>query len=342
MLISDLVRYFIILIAGGGAVLLYQKRKISFIIMVLIFSVIIVFDQFNIQKRYNQNFVDTKRLEKQYFVKTDTDRYLLNDSELFRILPFGSETFEKNEFAYYHQSIGGYDPIKMFTIEELITNCYFTPIDGKVPINWNVLKFLNVKYILIAQKISHPYLTLVHQDRQRNSYTYEFLDYLPRGYFVGDYRVVSDAYERLAAINDSSFHPEKTAILEQELPVAIDRPDSSRSTVTGFTPNRLAFDVYTDRTALFVISELHYPPGWKLYLDGTQVETVYKTNHAVQSVIVPQGVHHIELTFEPETYFRMITFAGFSASILYLAIAFSLIWTYREQIKTFIKNKRNK
>jgi hypothetical protein len=336
MLISDLIRYFIIIIAGGSAVFFYLKRKFSFTVTVLLLAGITVIDQFTIQKRYNQNFIDINRMEKQYFVKTSTNQYLLKDKEIFRILPFG-ENFEKNEFAYYHQTIGGYDPIKMYTIEELITNCYFTATDGKVPINWNVLKFLNVKYVMLPQKIGHPSLALVQEDTQRKLYTYKFLDYLPRGYFVGDYRVITDEYERLSVINDSSFRPEKTALLEQQLPVTIDAPDSSSSHLTAFTPNNLSFQVFTDKTALFVISELYYPPAWKIYLDDSRMETIYKTNHALQSVIIPQGIHTVELKFEPETYFRMISYAGFSATVLYLTIALSLLWTHRERLKSMIK-----
>jgi hypothetical protein len=342
MLLSDLLRYFIIIIAGGGAIFLYLKNKLSYPILGLAVILITVIDLFNIQKRYNQNFVDTTKIERQYFAKSSTDQFLLQDSELFRILPFrdSENRFENNKFAYYHQTIGGYDPIKMYTIEELIENCYFKAIDNTIPINWNAMQFLNVKYILIGQKITYPLLELVHEETQGELYTYQFTGYLPRGFFVGDYRVITNAYERLSVINDSSFHPAKTALLEEELPVTIDAPDSSSCTVTLFTPNHLTLEAYTDKRALLVISELYYPPGWKIYLDRKRMDKIYKTNHAVQSVIVPEGSHTIDVTFEPDTYFRMINYARISASVLYLTIAASLCWTYRKKIATFIKNKK--
>ena len=234
--------------------------------------------------------------------------------------------------AYYHLIIGGYDPIKMYTIEELIQNCYFTPIDGKKPINWNILKMLNVKYVLREQKENSPQLTLVHEDTDQKLYTYKFTKHLPRGFFVSDYRVITDEYERLTVINDSSFHPEKTALLEEELSETIETPDSSHVIVTGFSPNDVSLDVYTDKQSLLVISELFYPPGWKIYLNQNPVEKIYKTDHALQSISVPAGKHFIELKFEPETYFRMINYARLSAGVLYLTIITALFLRYKEKI----------
>ena len=95
------------------------------------------------------------------------------------------------------------------------------------------------------------------------------------------------------------------------------------------------FDVYTDKNALFVISDVFYPPGWRIYIDEQKVETVYKTDHAIQSIIVPSGSHKIEMHFEPESYSRNINLAYISVSILYLTLLGSLI-------SVILKRSKNK
>ena len=56
-------------------------------------------------------------------------------------------------------NIGGYSPVKMNRIEE-IKNCLYVGIDGKPGLNENVLKTLNVKYIISEAEINHSSLLL--------------------------------------------------------------------------------------------------------------------------------------------------------------------------------------
>jgi uncharacterized membrane protein YfhO len=166
-------------------------------------------------------------------------------------------------------------------------------------------------------------------------YTYLYRKRLPRGYFIGNYEAIADEYDRLNRINEETFNPAKTAILEEDLSETISIPDSSFSELTDFTPNKLSFNVYTDKTTLFVISELFYPPGWKIFIDNEPVKHIYKTNHAVQSIILPQGNHQVEVRFEPDSFHRNIQLATVSVSILYIIIVLSII----KPVKNYFSQK---
>ena len=103
--------------------------------------------------------------------------------------------------------------------------------------------------------------------------------------------------------------------MEQEPTASINIPDSSSCEVTHFDPNTISFKVFTNQQALLVISEVYYPPGWKISIDDEAVDMVYKTNHAMQSIIVPAGEHRVDLRFEPDSYYKNIWLASLSLGV---------------------------
>ena len=336
---QDLIRYFLIVLLSGGSIYAYLKNKLSFPILTSILIVIGLADLTNIQSRYNKEFVNADRLEKQYFQKNETDQFLLSDPEIYRIFP-PPQQLNENRWAYYHQTVGGYTPIKMFAMEEILENNLLAGWDKRFPINRNVLKMLNVKYVVLNQRIQHENLQLVHTNNKSNLFTYLFIDYLPRAYFIGNYRIIEDEYERLEYINTPEFDPARNVILEEKPTVEISSPDSAYCRLTEFTPNLLSFDVYTDSQALMVVSESYYPPGWKFYVDDVQIAKTYKTNHAIQSIVIPAGSHKVELRFEPDSYFRNITLANISSGIISLAILISLVLANRSKLTTLLNKSK--
>lgn len=336
-LISDVIRYIILIFIFGGITIGYLKKKINFYVYALIIAVIIAFDLISIQQRASRDYTDVDKLEVRYFQKTSTDQFLLADSSVYRIFPVGN-LFNDNRWAYYHQTIGGYSPIKMYTIEEIIGNNLYNGWDVNLPLNWNVLQILNVKYVVLQgqEPVSNEHLTLVHEDKNDQLFTYRFNQNLNRGWFVGRVIVIKDEYQRLRMLNNKEFDPAIQAILEEDLNNPINVPDSSSVQLTSFTPNEEVYKVYTDQTSLFVISELFYPPGWKIFIDDSEVDKIYKTDHAIQSIIVPEGKHEIVVVFEPDSYYNNIKIAYASVGSLYFIILISLLLDYR---KKYLSNK---
>ena len=121
--------------------------------------------------------------------------------------------------------------------------------------------------------------------------------------------------------------------METELDKQIQTPDSSYCYVEEFTPNKVTMDVYTDKQSLFVISELYYPPGWKIFIDNKEVDKIYKTNHVLMSVILPEGNHEVELRFEPDSYYENITLSYASLGIIYIVIIISVVNYFRTKKK---------
>jgi uncharacterized membrane protein YfhO len=329
---QDLMRYFGFLAAFIALVVLYLKQKINFAVLSVVIALLVILDLVSIRNRVDKEYTDIDRLERQYFKETQTDRFLKSDDDLFRILPAG-KLFGDNRWAFHHQSIGGYSPIKMYTIEELIENNLYQGWEPALPFNWNVLKILNVKYVVLQGQVEHENLELVHSEPSANLYTYRYRDSMPRGFFSGSHTVIDDPYQRLKVLNTPAGDPEQALILEKELSTPVETPDSSFARVTRFEPNRTEFEVYTDKTSLFVISELFYPPGWHIYLDDEEVRDIYKTHHAIQSIIVPPGNHTVRLHFAPESFEQNLNLAYMSVGIIYLTILIALGITYYPRLK---------
>ena len=220
----------------------------------------------------------------------------------------------------------------MFAIEEIVQN---NLRNGAFP-NPNIIKILNVKYLISPQQLNQSDLQLVKFDDTQKLYTYLIKNYSKRGYFVPAVNLITDEFERVKELNNPLFKPDSVAIIETELSDFIEAPDSNSVEVTFINPNERQFKIFTDKQALFVISELYFPPGWKTYLDGEQLATekIYKTNHAIQSIVVPVGKHIVDLKFEPDSYADNVLYASGSLVLLYLVIASSVV-------TNFIKKKKD-
>jgi uncharacterized membrane protein YfhO len=51
-----------------------------------------------------------------------------------------------------------------------------------------------------------------------------------------------------------------------------------------------------------VFSEVYYPKGWNVFIDGTKANYV-KTDYVLRGMYVPAGNHNIEFRFEPKSFY---------------------------------------
>ncbi|MCB9258877.1 MAG: hypothetical protein H6612_05920 [Ignavibacteriales bacterium] len=329
-LMNDLLRYGIYIVVFGITVWAYLIKKINFTHLGIILALVISIDLISVQAYYGEDLTKKADLDKIAFQPNKVTQYLDNDNSLYRIFPVGN-LLSDNKWAYNSQSIGGYSAIKMYAVEELVENCYYGAPDKNFPINWNVVKFLNVKYLLLQQQIPHPDLRLVMADEQNKLFLYEYSNHMPRAFFVGETKVLTDEYERLETINSLEFDASKSAIVEENITENISTPDSSFVKVLDYNPNEYSLDVFTDQNSLLVISDPYYPPGWKIYIDDKEVEKVYRTDHAIQSIYVEKGNHKIKVVFHPDSYFMYKNVAWASVGFIYVIIAFSMFISFRKK-----------
>ncbi|MFQ5650803.1 MAG: YfhO family protein [bacterium] len=321
MMKQDALR--MLVFAGGVLALItsYSKAWLPRTVFAIGIIALLVTDLFSIDNRFMQNLVRTDRLE-QYFAATETDLFLSKDSSTYRILPLGRLDGD-NRWCYRHESIGGYHPAKLRIFQDINEFCLY---QGKtsgfgntpnLPINWNIIKMLNVKYLLSNGPLNHQNLTPAFTDTQNRITVYQYTDHLPRLFCVGKTELIPDRRERFARLNDPSFDPAETAILEKSLPLAVETPTNWEARITRYQPNVISARVNSDQQTLLVLSEVYYPAGWHAYVDGKETE-IFKTDHILRSIVVPAGSHEIVFRLRPESYQASLWIKGISVSIMYL------------------------
>ena len=89
----------------------------------------------------------------------------------------------------------------------------------------------------------------------------------------------------------------------------------------SYAPNRLVYSYSAAREQFAVFSEIYYPHGWKITIDGkTELMEHVVVNYVLRGMRLPAGSHTIEFVFRPQSYytggnisliFSLITIVGF-------------------------------
>jgi hypothetical protein len=101
--------------------------------------------------------------------------------------------------------------------------------------------------------------------------------------------------------------------------------------VQAYTPGRIALQVTAARPALLVVAESWYP-GWRATLDGQPVD-ILRTNYLSQGVVVPAGMHTVELRYQPDAFTLGAAISGLGLLAL-LGLALWAWWPRRPASRT--------
>ena len=333
MLQTDALRMILFTILTAGIILLFIHKKIKRYLFIGLVFIILLVDLIPYVKKAEGDLYDPVKLERQHFKMKSSNEAILEDASYYRVFPITENPFNNNDWSYYHNSIGGYNAAKLRIYQDIVENCIFKGPDPQVPVNWNILKMLNTKYVISSSQLPQENLAPYHYDQKNKLLVYK-ATYDPKpAWFVGDVVTITDRNARFAKLNDPTFDPYTTALLEEEFLLPIEKPDSSYVEVTP-SFNTMEYKIYTDKPALFVASEIYYPKGWKAYIDGKEVP-IYKTNHILRSIYIDEsGEHDILFEFSPETfmkYYKISLIAHIFALVCLIVAALFTILNRRKE-----------
>ena len=313
-----------------GVLFLTMKQKLTQNIALIIIGAVSFFDLWSVNKRYlnNDNFVD-KEFVQEPFV-TEVSDYLIekagDNAEVQRLLAqaemnktlsiltekdkghyriFNSITspFNETTISYFKSSVGGYHAVKLRRYDDLI-NEYFSVTDNKKTLN--ILNMLNTKYILLGS-LQEPRAE-INPNANGNAW------------FVSDIQFVKTPNEEIKAVGE--IDNKKTAVVSVEDQKYFEGKNlQSDSTAVielkNYLPNQLEFKTQSKTPQLAVFSEIYYPKGWKMLLDGKEVPYI-KANYLLRAVFVPAGNHEVRMVFEPEVIEKgkMISMSAFGIFLL--------------------------
>ena len=317
---SDAWRSFFIILIGAGLVWAYGMGKLKQITLIGALAVLCLVDMWDVNKRYlyDEQFVE-KQQQTQSFQQTETDKLILQDEALdYRVLNLASNTFNENNTAYWHKSVGGYHAAKLRRYQEMIEEhisgemqgLYKTVADagGEMellnPADFPVLNMLNTRYFIFPLQ---------------GGQTVPLLNPFARGnaWFVNDVKYVNNANEEIETIHE--LDPAHQAVVDKKFQEVI-QPIASDSTATiqlvAYEPNYLKYEVNSEKGGTVVFSEIYYP-GWQSTIDGQPVPHG-RANYILRAMNVPAGKHTVEFTFDPTSLHTTETIAFVALGLLVL------------------------
>jgi len=255
------------------------------------------------------------RIVEPAFKPDDITRYLAAQKGPFRIYPAGP-LFAENKFALFGiESVGGYHPAKLKLYEEFLAK---TENLSSI----NVLRMLNVGYIVSPAPLGHPALELVKTGTLQlasgpvTAYVYRLQQTAPRAWFASRAIAVNNNEELFARILDDEA-PAGVAYLDASLWRGASTFAAATVMSLDAKAETMVVKVATPGEAFLVVSELYYPLRWKVQIDGRDASMV-KVNGLLRGVVVPAGSREVRFYYDRSGFEtgRWISLAAFVVALL--------------------------
>ena len=299
---GDAWRSLIMLLLGFGVIFVYLKGKLNELATVLVLAGIVLVDMYTVNKRYidSDSFTSHYDLPEQNFSPRPADTQILQDKDMnYRVMDV--QHFGEAMPSYFHKTVGGYHAAKLSRYNDLINNQIAKN-------NIQVLNMLNTRYVIVDD-----------QSVQRNP------DALGNAWFVDTLTYVDNADQEMAFLND--FNPATTAVADakfkQQLGDAKAVQPGDTIYETSYAPNHLTYKSHSANGGLAVFSEVYFPWGWKVSVDGKPAE-MGRVNYVLRALQLPAGDHEIDFKYAPDEVNKTQTCATIAVVIIYLLLLLAL------------------
>jgi hypothetical protein len=317
---SDALRSFFIILIGVNLILAYGLGKLKQNVLIGALAVLCLVDMWNVNKRYlyDEQFVD-KQVQTQGFKQTETDKLILQDEALdYRVLNLASNTFNENNTAYWHKSVGGYHAAKLRRYQEMIEEHISDEMQGLYGAVADVggdMKKLDASEFPVLNMLNTRYFIFPLQGGQAAPLPNSFA--LGNAWFVDEVQYVSNANEEIEAIH--GLNPQQTAVVDKKFESIVKSiPSDAMDTIelVAYEPNYLKYEVDSEKGGTVVFSEIYYP-GWQSTIDG-QEAAHGRANYILRAMNVPAGKHVVEFRFDPKSLHTTETIAFIALGLLAL------------------------
>ena len=337
---SDALRSFIIIGIGCSLLWLYASGKLRSSLTIAGITILCLADMWGVNKRYlnDAQFVPHS-IRTETFTKTNTDELILQDTSLdYRVLNFATSTFDDNNTSYWHKSVGGYHPAKLRRYQEMIEH-HISPemqaaykaiataggeMDSVDANKFRVLNMLNTKYFIFPAGQQRQTVPILNPHAYGNAW------------FVNKVQYVNNANEEIDALD--SIIPTETAVVDARfkdvLKGATESYKDSLSSIrlTSYAPNRLTYETNNAQDGIAVFSEIYYPDGWHVTIDGQPAELA-RADYILRTMYVPAGQHTIEMRFDPTSLHVTEGIAYGALALLVIGIIVAVLITKRKYVK---------
>jgi len=338
MVSADALRSFIIVMVGAVILLLFYKGKLRKELTIGAIALLCLFDMWQVNKRYlyDDQFVDAN-IRTTTFAQTETDKYILEDTDLdYRVLNFAINPFNENTTSYWHKNVGGYHAAKLRRYNELIEirlknemQAAYQAIaqaggdmDQVDSTKFPSLNMLNTRYFILPTKdgevpVENPYAL-------GNAWFVEEVDYVDNADQEIDELTTANPYR--VAVVDEVFRETLKGATKFEV------DDEAFIELTAYEPNNLIYQTSNPANGVAVFSEVYYPEGWQVTIDGERAE-LGRADYVLRTLYVPAGQHTIQMTFDPKSIHFTEGIAYSAMAILLLSAIIVIFIAYRKKQK---------
>ena len=329
---ADAWRSFAVVVAGFALVWAYCGKRLNAKVLTAALILLCLADMWSVNKRYlyDEQFVAEGTEMQPFMQPSETDKEILKDKTLdYRVLNLSVNTFNENNTAYWHKSIGGYHAAKLRRYQEIIEEHIQGEINAlyaKLPETGDmglldagltpVLNMLNTRYVIFPLQgggtvpLFNPHA-------------------LGNAWFVDEVRYVDNANEEIDALHHIS--PAHTAVVDKKFAGQV-KPVAGQDSLnvirlTDYRPNALRYEVDSPEGGTVVFAEIYYP-GWHSYIDGAEVEHG-RADYILRAMNVPAGKHTVEFKFDPQSLHVTETIAFTALGLLALGILAAVLLQLR-------------
>lgn len=337
---SDALRSFIIIGIGCSLLWLYASGKLRSSLTIAGITILCLADMWGVNKRYlnDAQFVPHS-IRTETFTKTNTDELILQDTSLdYRVLNFATSTFDDNNTSYWHKSVGGYHPAKLRRYQEMIEH-HISPemqaaykaiataggeMDSVDANKFRILNMLNTKYFIFPAGQQRQTVPILNPHAYGNAW------------FVNKVQYVNNANEEIDALD--SIIPTETAVVDARFKDVLKgttesyKDSLSSIRLTSYAPNRLTYETNNAQDGIAVFSEIYYPDGWHVTIDGQPAELA-RADYILRTMYVPAGQHTIEMRFDPTSLHVTEGIAYGTLALLVIGIIVAVLIAKRKYVK---------
>ena len=336
LLRSDAFRSLVFILLAGVVIWAWMIQKIKSTHVVFVMGLLILADMWTVDKRYlnNDHFVKQREFNNQYQPRPVDQAILADKDPNYRVLDISVNTFNDSHTSYHHKTIGGYSAAKLQRYQDIIDYFIYpemqsigTTLESSPTLSameeslskQTVLNMLNTKYVIVHAN-SAPV---------NNKYAYG------NAWFVKDYELVNTPDEELLGLKQ--IDPRESAVISKEFESVIQDKgfnfdENATIQLTSYAPNKLEYKTSAANEQLAVFSEIYYPKGWNVYIDGNKTDLL-RADYILRAVIVPAGEHTVTFEYKPESYYMGARISAISSSLLLLALLGGIVFYIMRYMK---------
>jgi len=330
---KDAIRSLLFVLLAAG--LLFAYASTSFhnkYVYVSALSLLVLIDYWGINKRYlnDGDFEESALVENNAFPLTPADQAILTQNkDGARMVDLSGDVFNSASPAYYHRTIGGYNPAKLRRYQDVIEygiSHDFGLLNKGGFANANFINMLNTKYLKQGneanQIITNPFA-------------------LGNAWFVNAVEKVSTPEAEILKVRD--INPARTAIVNTDFESMLANAHPSSDTTAqndarfirltdNKNPMKFEYAFKSPNPEFAVFSEVIYRPNedWISYIDGKEAKHV-RVNYILRGMQIPSGEHKITFEFKPKMQAKTNTMLLIGNFLFYLFIAGFLFWWWKKR-----------